>query len=487
MESSKDVGELERKEWLKCGLDPAYFLDNYGWIYDATARRWQRFDLWPAQLRVLGLLLAHRLLVVLKARQLGLTWLLLGYALWLMLFRPIATVLIFSKRDDEAMELLDRLKKMYVRLPAYMRAKATVIDNEHEFELSNGSRALAFPTTGGRSYTATLAIADEADYIPNLSTFLNAVKPTVDAGGQLALISTPDKDNPLSTFKNIFRAAWAKANEYLAVFLPWSERPGRSLAWYARVKAEMIAQDGSDDNLFQEYPSTVDEALVPKQLGKRIPFEWIKAVTDESGVVLDAGPGIPGLVVYVAPGLGRSYVIGADSAEGNPNSDDSAAVVVDALDWSEVATLAGKFEPAVFASYVDQLAAYYNDASAMPERNNHGHATILTLRTNGLTRVQEGHDGKAGWLSNQKGKTLMYDLAAEIIRDKSTTLRSPETRAQLAAVEAATLRAPQGLHDDYADAYCLALCALRWGFVSGEPAAVVVAEDPLQAYDRGGF
>lgn len=479
-------GADERREWLKCGLDPAYFLDNYGWIYDATARRWQRFDLWPAQLRILALLLACRLLVVLKARQLGLTWLLLGYALWLMLFRPIATVLIFSKRDGEAMELLDRLKKMYLRLPGYMRAKATVVDNEHEFELSNGSRALAFPTTGGRSYTATLAIADEADYIPNLSTFLNAVKPTIDAGGQLALISTPDKDNPLSTFKNIFRAAWAKLNEYKAVFLSWRERPGRSAAWYERVKAEMIAQDGSDDNLFQEYPSTVDEALAPKQLGKRIPFKWIEAVTDDR-MELGEGPAIPGCRVYVAPQPGHLYVIGADSAEGNPQSDDSVALVLDAGDWSEVAVMGGKFEPAVFAGYIDILAAYYNNASVMPERNNHGHATILALHTNGKSRVQAGHDNKPGWLSNEKGKTLMYDLAAEIIRDGSTVLRSAETRSQLASVESATLRAPKGLHDDHADAYCLALCALRWGFVSGETSTVLTPVDPLVAYDKGGF
>ena len=123
--------ENERSEWLKCSLDPAYFLDHYGWIYDATAKRWLRFELWPAQLQVLDLLLLHRLLVILKARQLGMTWLLLGYALWLILFRPIATILVFSKRDDEAMELLDRLKKMYQRLPQWVQARAMLTDNEH--------------------------------------------------------------------------------------------------------------------------------------------------------------------------------------------------------------------------------------------------------------------------------------------------------------------------------------------------------------------
>jgi hypothetical protein len=47
-----------------------------------------------------------------------------------------------------------RLRGMYDRLPPLIRARAVVRDNAHEFRLSNGSAALAFPTTGGRSYTA---------------------------------------------------------------------------------------------------------------------------------------------------------------------------------------------------------------------------------------------------------------------------------------------------------------------------------------------
>ena len=46
----------------------------------------------------------HRLTVVLKARQLGFSWLVVCYSLWLMMFRSSATVLLFSKRDDEATE-----------------------------------------------------------------------------------------------------------------------------------------------------------------------------------------------------------------------------------------------------------------------------------------------------------------------------------------------------------------------------------------------
>ena len=137
--------------------------------------------------------------MILKARQLGLSWLALAYALWKLVFGAPATVLLFSLREDEAVELLGRLKGMYRRLQQWQQARSVVQDSRTVFELSTGSRALAFSTRGGRSYTGTLAIVDEADYVPNLDQFLNAVKPTIDGGGQLFLISTSDKRRPVST------------------------------------------------------------------------------------------------------------------------------------------------------------------------------------------------------------------------------------------------------------------------------------------------
>ena len=251
----------ERDEWLKCSLSFAYWLDAYGWIYDATARGWVRFRLWPAQRATADTLARERLVVILKARQLGMTWLVVGYALWLLLFRPAATVLLFSKRDDEAVQLLSfRLAGMYQRLPAWMQARSIVTNNDHELRLSNGSAALAFPTTGGRSYTATLAVVDEADHVgggatgDDLDNLLDAVKPTIDGGGSLVLLSTVNKDRPASAFKRIYRSAVARENGTRAVFLPWSARPGRSAEWYDAQARDVQARTGALDSLYQEYP-----------------------------------------------------------------------------------------------------------------------------------------------------------------------------------------------------------------------------------------
>lgn len=486
-----------RREWLKCAESPSYFAMQYLSIYSVHgsgsdgrpgAPDWIPFHLWPAQVQALHRMHRSSRLVILKARQLGLSWLALAYALWKLVFGAPATVLLFSLREDEAVELLGRLKGMYVRLQAWQQARCVVQDRRTLFELSTGSRALAFSTRAGRSYTGTLAIVDEADYIPDLGQFLNGVKPTIDGGGQLFLISTSDKRRPLSTFKNLFRAATGEAGGYERLFLPWQAHPGRDRAWYKRTKAEMYAQRGTDDDFYAEYPATPDEALAPQQHDRRIPLDWLSPclANPELGsatpLQTPSALPLPGLRIYVEPEPGRTYVIGADPAEGNPHSDASVATVVDALTWEECAQLAGQIEPTVFAGYVGQLAERYNDASILAERNNHGHTVIAALREAGR-RVLNGYDGKPGWLSNVKGKALLYDALAEAVRTRACKIHSPETAGQIASIEASTLRAPQGLPDDCADSFALAIVAGLDPKGRAQASQVAHAADPLDGID----
>lgn len=450
-------GEREKIEWLKCAAEPAYFINQYTLIYNATDRAWIPFDLWPAQEETLQTIVDNRTLIVLKARQLGLSWLVLCYVLWSMLFHPAATVLIFSKRDEEAIELLDfRLKGIYQRLPRWMQCRRVELDAKHDWVLSNGSSAKAFPTTGGRSYTGSIVLVDEADFVEDLDGLLNAVKPTVDAGGQLLMISTVDKSKPESPFKRIYRAAKRRATEWRSIFLGWFTRPGRDATWYAAQKADVLERTTALDDLHQEYPATDTEALAPRTLDKRIPATWIEACFVESDGIADQhAPSIPGLVIHRSPEPGRIYVLGIDPAEGNPTSDDSALTVLDVMSGEECAVLAGKFQPSVIAAHGDLVGHYYNGAGVMIERNNHGHAVLLWFSENSKLRILKGHDEKPGWLSSKLGKTLLYNEMADCFKDGDTTLHSFATYMQLASIEGATLLAPEGQHDDRADSYAL--------------------------------
>ena len=149
-------------------------------------------------------------------------------------------------------------------------------------------------------------------------------------------------------------------------------------------------------------------------------------------------------------------MIGADPAEGNPNSDESAAIVLDAESWAQVAELTGKIEPSTFAAYLDELGRWYNGADVMAERNNHGHLLIRELQRLGNLRVLEGYDGRPGWLSTVKGKPLLYGLRGR--RRARRRLHDPRQRDGGAAGRRSRRRRcgrRQGLHDDRADGVCV--------------------------------
>jgi hypothetical protein len=471
------------EELAECRRDPVYFLDHYCQIYDANRRAWLPFHLWPAQKQTVRVFQDHHLVVVLKARQLGVTRLALGFALWLMIFRPQAAVLIFSLRDEEAKYLLGdkMLRGMFDRLPAFLRhGLLTTASSAHEWALSNGSSCKAFPTTGGRSYTATLAIVDEADHTEDLDALLNAVKPTVDAGGWLILVSTADKSAPESAFKRIYRGALAGANDWTPVFLPWQARPERDAAWYAEQERDVLARTGAKDDLFQEYPASDFEALAPRSLDKRFPAAWLQAADGTRRAIdMADGPAILGLTVFVLPVRGRQYVIGADPAEGNPQSDESAASVVDVCTGEQVAVLGGRFDPAVFAGHIAQMSTYFAGAPALVERNNHGHAVLLWLREFSDVRCLTGLDGKPGWSTTGASKPLAFDHAADMLRAGATMIYDRATLAQLAGIEGSSLAAPAGQHDDRAIAHVLALAALRWGSFGDGESVLILPRDVL--------
>lgn len=454
---------------VRVGVDPYFFVNTYCSVLDAVSGAWMPFRVWPAQRDLLRTIRGNQFTAALKARQLGFTWLCLGFALHELLSKA-TTALLFSRTDLDAKELMGRLTGMLARLPPEIRP-AIISESRHEVRLSNGGRALSFPTTGGRSYTAGFALVDEADHVPDLQSLLDAVKPTVDAGGRLVLLSTPDKSRPQSLFKRIYYGARNGENNYAPFFRGWRARPGRTDEWHEREKQSSLSQTGSLDHLHQEYPDTDAEALSPRTLDKRIAPAWLEQCYTECAVVdplPSAAPSIPGLVVYRPPCHGRVYVIGADPAEGNPQSDESAAAVLDAETGEECAALAGKLEPAVFAAHVDALGDWYHGALVMVERNNHGHAVLLWLREYSTLPILCGHDGAEGWLSSVRGKALLYAACADAFRNRETTLHSFATLVQLQSIEGASLRAPEGENDDRADAYALALAALAYD--RGDPA-----------------
>jgi hypothetical protein len=259
------------------------------------------------------------------------------------------------------------------------------------------------------------------------------------------------------------------------VFLGWDAHPNRNADWYEAKRLSHLATFGTLDNLHQEYPATDTEALSARELDKRLPPQWLDQcfvpkspwnldgslhhLTVDSPPLTGAGRGlsIPGLVVYAVPQPGRIYVIGADPAEGLPAGDDSALDVLDADTGEQMATLAGKIVPAVFGHYIANLSAWYNQASVLVERNNHcGWVVDWIAQNRPEVFLLCGRDDRPGWNTSVGSKAILYDSVAEALRTKGVIIRDFGSKMQLASVEASTLSAPEGLHDDRAVSLALA-------------------------------
>ncbi len=451
-------------ELSKCEQSQVYFTNKYCQIKDDDGQ-WVLFRLWLDQAQAMRDFSVNKKVVALKARQIGMTWLALAYALHLMIFNPGITVLLFSLREKEAIEILNRLKEMYNHLPDWLKFQNGKTDgNKTSFELPNDSRALAFPSGTGDSYTAKLAIIDEADLIGmDLGRMINSVQPTIEAGGQLILISKSNKEVTDSPFKRIYRAARNGESDWKSIFLSWKSRPNRTQAWYDNLKRSKFAETGSNDFIHENYPNTDDEALAPSASGQRIPSEWINQCMRRMPHFTELPPSlrfIQGLRIYREVTPYRTYVIGADPAEGNPNSDDSAVMVLDQDNGEEVASYAGKVPPRRLGEFCKALAKYYNRAATLVERNNHGHAFILWWEDNaGGYPLLNGLDGKSGWHENRKNKTQLFVNAADMFRDNQIVLHTQKAADQLQLIGGTTLKAPEGDYDDLAMACVLVMMA----------------------------
>jgi hypothetical protein len=186
-------------------------------------------------------------------------------------------------------------------------------------------------------------------------------------------------------------------------------------------------------------------------------------------------PALPELRVFKRPVVGTKYVMGADPAEGNPGSNESAATVMDKNTGGQVALLAGRIEPSTFAFYIAQLSAYYFNAEVMVERNNHGHSVLLWLKDNYSKRIaQNGLDGRPGWLDSSLGKNMLYAECSDHFRTcaKAGTkvLHCLSTYTQLASIEGGSLRAPGSMLDDQADSFALANLARAYVRAPAQPA-----------------
>lgn len=260
--------ELDRRE---CAADPAVFTERHGTVEDPDGTV-HPFRLWTFQRETLHLLHQGENIIVLKARRLGLSWVVLVFALWYAIFHQGTRVLILCKTGDDAAALLDRIRRMRDRIaadpasahvlakleqPAKIRDAVTTLDVG-----SSTIRALMGTPAAARSETAGLLLLDEFAFQRGADEIWQAVLPTIEGGGQAAVVSTGNGDEKSSKAGAEFAKQWSRAkraiSEFTPLFFPWMARPDRDAAWKQRT----IGNLGSEERFKVEYPETEADAFI---------------------------------------------------------------------------------------------------------------------------------------------------------------------------------------------------------------------------------
>ena len=262
------LAEIRNAEIEYCRDNIVYFVEKYGHIEDRSKVEdvITSFKLWKEQKEALEDMVNHRWTIILKARQLGISWLVLHYATWIMLCRTGRSVIGLSKSETEAKELVRRMVLILRNMRALVREKTDKNGWDGAwFEWNALSVTIHFPgksdstfqcfasgENAARSFTADLIIFDEWAFQQFDRSIWTAALPVVNnpLSGQVIGVSTIKRG---SLFEELYTTP---DNGFYKIFIPWYADPSRTQSWY-----DSTLKLSGKAAMWAEYPATVEEAL----------------------------------------------------------------------------------------------------------------------------------------------------------------------------------------------------------------------------------
>ena len=414
------------------------------------------FQPWPHLMELAQAFRQHRLIVIVKSKQVGVSWLVGGYAVHTAAYHEGAQVSLFSKGQLEASDLLGKSQFIHDHLPADLRGTLAPLKSEMVFPKKH-SRILPLPSTedAGVGLTSTLVGMDEADYHDYFAENYDiAAKPTADAGGQVIIVSTVNPMRLNSAFQRLVKKAGdgePGENGFVRFFLPYTVRPGRDEAWY---RAGLAAAD--DPWVFtKNYPRTLEEALAPSKRLAYLDQDALVAMLDDCREPVEQRQG--GLVrVWRKPVVAGKYVAFGDCAWGEKGSY-SCLGIADFQTGEQVAEVYGRptLDEAALANVT--LCKEYNRAYVGIEENGEGRKVVEKMRELGygermFCRTPEHPEAKSrSWLTGSGTRPIMLADLEEAVRLRLIVPRCREAVQEMMQFIRTEAGRPQAAEGAYAD------------------------------------
>lgn len=424
------LNEYHVKEVVKCREDVRYFIFNYckvdvgGKILPPEFRSYQE--------RYLKALLSKKRIVLMAGRQSGKTVTTALYLLWYIIFHRDKLIGIVANKHANAAEVLDKLKKIFVRLPIFLQQGVNSW-NKGSIGLENGTRILTAATTGDafRGFTLNKLYADEVSWVEENTwqEFSDSILPTVSAveDSQVIFTSTPKGYNH---FYKIWHDAIKGKSEFVPIKVEWNEVPGRDEEW-------LESQIGTYGTLY------VNQNYLCKFLGSSetlISSEGLQKLTESIKEPIEV---YDGYRIYEKPRKDKKYVITIDLADGTGFGDYTAVQIIklNKRSFEQVAVFHSNNKPKLkMLPIIHHLAKLYNNAYVLFEinygeeiasrlYNDIEYENVLTIANRDGNQRLLGFKGKfqLGLKTTQKTKSIMMITLKTLIESKKLIVRDKPT------------------------------------------------------------
>ena len=439
-----------------CFIIEAPTLDNPGGVI--------KFELWEHIKHAISILLTEKLIVWLKSRQIGASWLIAAYVLWYAVFHQGATVMLFSKGEIEAMELLAKCKRIYDNLPDFLRIKMQPSSGtEIGFPVMMSSiKALAATETAGISFTSSIVVCDEWEEHPYADQNFLSSKPTRDAGGQFIGIFTVNKQKPETLAKAVFRDATDGKNDFVPLFTAWHERPGRDAEWYEITKRNIPSRELAtltpDLYMEQNYPGSIDEAFRATQTVSAFNLKVLDEMMGNTSNIRIIKDGIDSSIVNIFKdhNIGNYYIVGTDTSHG-VGKDFSVTVLMNVKTGEIIADIFNKtLTPEELAYHSLKLLDVFQSPLWYIESNDWGRVTVSMAQDLGYKNLgyQDDKKTKLGFQTNEATRRDLWGGLIPAINNRQVVIYNKAGLQQFYDVirnidKEGRIEAMAGRHDDY--------------------------------------
>jgi hypothetical protein len=375
--------------------------------------------------------------IVLKARQMGITTWAAARFFLKTITQPGTLTLQVAHSQQSAEEIFCIVHRFLDWLPEELRegplktSRANVrqivfpeIDSQYRV-VSAGDR------NAGRGLTVQNLHCSELARWPGVpAEILAGLQAALSPGAEMILESTPDG------IGGCFHEEWQKAAETGTVrhFFPWwMERRYRA---EAVAEASLTAEER--DRMARHH---LDREQIGYRRRIRANFRGLamqEYAEDEQSCFLASGNSVFELAVieqrlgsapepqerrcngemevWLPPLVGRDYLVAVDPAGGGSEGDYSAAQVLDMETGMQCAEFAGHLAGLELARLVTALAAQYNGAWLVVERNNHGTGVLALAETACRYSRIFRQSGQPGWLTTSLSRPAMLgQLGAALV------------------------------------------------------------------------